>query len=68
MKQQFTRQFLKLAGIKRETSERENELIWTKMANASLSERSLFIQYLKRMQHSPEDIFEDFEEIMKRIK
>lgn len=69
-KQQFTRNFLRLAGVTRETTPEENEMIWTKLSVVSIDERSLLLQYLKKAQHTPKDgnIIADFEEIMSRIK
>ncbi len=68
--QQFVTNFLKLAGVSRQTTPEENELIWTKFSTASLHERSMFIQYLKTAQHTPKDnnILTDFEDIITRVK
>ncbi len=69
-KQQFTKNFLKLVGVSRETSTEENEMIWTKLSTVSIHKRALLIQYLKKAQHTPKDgnIIVDFDERMSRIK
>jgi hypothetical protein len=67
-KQEFVKQFFKLNNITRVTTPKENAEIWDKLSSSKLKERCLFIQYLKRSQHTSENLIADFEEIIKTIE